>query len=154
MKMKNAGPLIATLVMTLILSTAIANAAAPNPGKGRIFPPPMLDGTRIDLKDGPITIPTDSPVYVIHGWDLDNWKTRTKEDRRDFLENYTFELYINGERVELRSWKHYYADQDLMKLGFSVEFNAGHFEPGTYRFRGVWRPDGAKETTVVKFHAP
>ena len=41
-----------------------------------------------------------------------------------------------------------------MKTGFYVEFDAGHFEPGTYIFRGVWHPDGAKESTVVKFQLP
>jgi hypothetical protein len=109
---------------------------------------------KIDLEEGPATHSTDSPVFVIHGWDFDNWKSRPKVEQRDFLENYLFELYINGEHVELRGWKHYYADQDLMKVGFYVEFDAGHFRPGAYVFKGVWSPGGAKETTVVRFRLP
>ncbi len=153
MKMRNTGAFLTFLAMSLFLSTAIT-FAAPKLGKGQIFPPPKLDGTRIDLTESNVALSTDAPTYVIHGWDLDSWKTRTKEDQKDFLENYTFELYINGERVELRSWKHYYADEDRMKTGFYVEFDAGHFEPGTYSFRGIWRPDNDKETIIVKFQLP
>jgi len=114
----------------------------------------MLDGIRIDLKEGSITILTDSPVYVIHGWDLDNWKNRTKEERRDFLENYAFELFIDGERAKLRKWRHYYADQDLMKTGFLVEFKVEHFDPEDYTFRGIWRPTDDESIITVTFYAP
>ncbi len=114
----------------------------------------MLGGTRIDLENGPATLPADAQVYVIHGWDLDNWKTRTKEELRDFLENYTFELYINGERADLKRWRHYYVDQDLMKTGFYIEFKAGHFEPGTYTFRGVWLPENTETNVDIAFYSP
>ena len=114
----------------------------------------MLGGTRIDLENGPTRLPTDAQVYVIHGWDLDNWKTRTKEEQRDFLESYTFEFYIDDEQVNLRKWRHYYADQDLMKIGFNIEFKAGHFEPGKNTFRGVWRPTDDESTVTVTFYAP
>ncbi len=153
MKMRNTGALLAILIMSLFQSTTIVFAAN-NLGKGQLFPPPMLDGIRIELEEGPTTLSTDSPVFVIHGWDLDNWKSRSKVEQRDFLENHIFELYIDGERIELRGWKHYYADQDLMKVGFYVEFDAGHFRPGAYVFKGVWSPGGAKETTVVRFRLP
>ncbi len=140
------------MIMFAIASPMVS--AAPKLGKGQAFPPPKLDGTRINLLETNVALPTEVATYVIHGWDLEGWKTRSKEVQRDFLENYIFELYIDGEWVELRSWKHYYSDQDLMKTGFYVEFDAGHFGPGNYIFRGVWRPGGAKENIVVKFQFP
>jgi len=129
-------------------------SAAPKLGKGQTFPPPMLDGTRIDIENGPVALPADAPVYVIHGWDLVNWKTRPKEEQREFLEDYTFELHIEGVQVKLRKWRHYYADQDLMKTGFLVEFNANHFDAGEYTFRGVWRPTDDESSITVTFYAP
>ncbi len=67
---------------------------------GQIYPPPKFDGTRINVEDSPVALAIDSSTYVIHGWDQVAWKTCTKEKQRDFLENLTFELYIDGERVE------------------------------------------------------
>ena len=153
MKMINTGALLASLTMMLFLSTTIAYAA-PNMGKGKMFPPPKFGGTRIDLEGDTFVFLADAPTFLIHGWDWDSWKTRSKEEQRDFLENYTFELYIDGDWVELKKWRHYYADEDRMKTGFYVEFKADHFEPDTYTFRGVWRPDNTVVVVDITFHAP
>ncbi|MCW3989397.1 MAG: hypothetical protein NWE88_04915 [Candidatus Bathyarchaeota archaeon] len=153
MKMRKTGAPLASLTMILFLSTTIAYAAS-TMGKGQMFPPPKFGGTRIDLMESNVALPTDAPTYVIHGWDLDRWKSRSKEEQRDFLENYTFELYIDDEWIELKRWRHYYADQDLMKIGFYIEFKAGHFEPRIYTFKGVWRPGNTTVVADIAFHAP
>jgi hypothetical protein len=153
MKMINTGALLASLTMMLFLSTTLAYAA-PAMGKGKMFPPPKFGGTRIDLEGDTFAFLVDAPTFVIHGWDYENWKTRSKEEQRDFLENYTFELYIDGEWVELKKWRHYYADEDRMKTGFCVEFKADHFEPGTYTFKGIWRPTDDESIITVTFYTP
>ncbi len=151
MKMRNTGALLASLTLILFLSTTIAYAAS-TMGKGQMFPPPRFGGTRIDLGGATVDFPADAPTFVIHGWDWNSWKTRSKEDQRDFLENYTFELYIDDEWIELKKWRHYYADEDRMKTGFYVEFKADHFETGTYTFRGVCRPTNIESTITVTFY--
>jgi len=153
MKISHTRALLASLIMMLFLSTTIAYAA-PTMGKGQMFPPPRFGGTRIDLNGPTVDFPTDTPTFVIHGWDWDSWKTRSKEEQKDFLENYTFELYIDGEWVELKKWRHYYADEDRMKTGYYVEFKADHFEPGTYTFKGIWRPGDVEVVVDITFHSP
>jgi hypothetical protein len=152
--MRNKGAFLASLAMILCISVSIAIAVPTQPGKGNKFPPPKFDGTQILVEDPPVTLSTDTPIFVIHGYDQVSWKSLTKEQQKDFFEIYTFELYINDEPVKLKRWKHYYADDDSMKSGFYVQYKAGHFEPGTYTFTGIWLPEGYEASTVVTFESP
>jgi len=154
MKKSNMGTILVSIILTLLIASSMGFAAPTKLGKGQIFPPPKLGGTRIEIGEPIGVLTTDTPTFVIHGWDLDSWKTRSKEEQADFLANYTFELYINEEQVALKKWKHYYSDEDRMKTGYYVEFKAGHFESETYTFTGVWLPDNYENSTVVTFISP
>lgn len=154
---------ILILAVFLLVSPGIISVYAPAPQQ---FPPAFLKGTRINiLTVDPQTINSNEQSFVIHGWVAGDkpWKDLTPAERKAWKKEATFELWINGEMVNLKKWKHKYKEYenpagdvyyDVMVILFYVQFDANQFVPGDYEFTGTWTdPDGYiyKETHTFTF---
>jgi hypothetical protein len=113
-----------------------------------------LDGNPIGLFNPnapPRVIPASEPSFVGHGWrpTLEQWRSLSAAERQEFLDDsvWRFELSIDGVPVALE--RSFHADRfeiagetetTMLKVHF-VQFEAGHFAPGTYDFEGRWYGD-------------
>jgi len=134
-------PIIVLLLMSMVATPVLATNQGE--GEGQEFPPPFLEGNRINILSGiDLALPADEPCFVIHGWISPNWQDATPEEKSN-IRYECFELEIDGVSMDLRKFRHYYKTyliyEDVMFVWFYVQFEADHFEAGeTYRFRGIW----------------
>lgn len=142
---------ISLLVLALLTSAAacVEAEADQNNGKGQQFPPPFLEGNRINIMQGTSTAPADEPCYVIHGWGTDvvPWKEFPPEWKKVLMSESSFSLSIDSEPVKLRKWNHHYREfigyEDVMIVQFYVQFEANTFEADVeYVFTGSWIQEG------------
>jgi hypothetical protein len=114
------------------------------------------EGNKIGLYSGnPVSLPANEPSFVSQGsaW---IWKDLTGQQKSMSMSDELtyFELYINGEKIELK--KKISMDDGLKLKIWYVEFEAGHFAPGTYHFKAVWYEWGVQvgihEDILVTFY--
>jgi hypothetical protein len=142
--------IITTILMASIIIPVIANPVDLSKRKGQQFPPSFMNGERISVYVDGQSLPVDEPYYVCHGWLWQNCKEYSGEEKKSILKDYWFELEIDGEPVEMKKWMRKYVTlevnsviyEDAMLIVFYVQFDANHFESGTYNFRGVWNGSG------------
>lgn len=143
---------ISLLLLVLLASVLVCVEA--NPGqkkaKGQQFPPPFLEGNRIALVQGTLTIPVDQPCYVIHGWGNKDtpWKEFLPEWKQILLRESSFSLTIDDEPIQLMKWNRKYREyldyEDIMLVLFYVQFEANTFEADVeYTFTGTWTQEGS-----------
>ena len=142
-----------TLLLLALLTSVIVSVEA-NPGqqkaKGQQFPPPFLEGNRIEFIHSTLTIPVDEPCYVIHGWGTLStpWKEFQPEWKPILLRESSFSLSINGEPIPVRKWIHHYREflgyEDVMLVQYYVQIEANTFEADVeYAFQGTWTQEGS-----------
>jgi hypothetical protein len=144
--MKFKRSLIFCLIMVTAFSVAVvsANGVSVYLGEasgGPTFPPKLLDGTKIDLEDGPITLPADQPYHVWQGWAQPGW-TDLSSDGKVYFKALTVSLTIDGDPVKLKTWKGHFKElnvggvlyYDVMIKIFYAEFPEGYFSAGDYDF--------------------
>ncbi|MBS7657425.1 hypothetical protein KEJ33_05830 [Candidatus Bathyarchaeota archaeon] len=169
-KMKIEATLMLTVLALLTVGEAAANGKAPNTPY-----PFFLEGNRIDfskaLREGYnyLRLPADEPCFVSHGWMFagDFPHAYLPEFAKDIGTEFTtasMVLYIDGEKVELRKWRHFYQVwvqngvvlERAFLTAFYVQFDAGYFEKGrTYEFkREMWKEGTIwlTQTLYVEFY--
>jgi len=130
------------------------------PAKEKATVPPFLKGNRISLFTGSVVLPSNEPCFVSQGFLAFPWSDLSLEERKAFLDHNTrFDLYIDGQQVDLRRWQHHYKQyrqlEDVMVKTFYVQFEKNAFEAGTtHIFTGEWWYQGtlvASQTVEVTF---
>ena len=108
---------------------------------GEKFPPKLLDGTRIDLENGPFTLPANQPYHIYQGWFQVGWNDLSS-DGKVYFKALTMTLTINDEPIKLHTWKRHFKEInlggtqyfDVMIKIFYVEFPEDYFSTGAYNF--------------------
>lgn len=144
--------LTASSMLIISLATIPINVVAEH-----TYEPPFLEGERINLLNYTYTLDSTDPCYVRHSYVLFYpWKEMTAQEKREFLsDEYTrIELWIlninedEAQEVDLHKWlyRDIFGDmgfgEDQMRLSFYVQFESGHFAPGTYLFTGLCYSEG------------
>ena len=130
---------ITTIVLAAAFMLIVPVMAVSNDVQAKM----KTEGNRILLYGADeVSVPADEPCYVSHGskWD---WKSLTPLEKRMSLSDRLtfFELYIDGESVELKK-KISHFDGIMSKLWY-VQFEEDHFTVGTtHDFYGVWHEWG------------
>jgi hypothetical protein len=120
--------------------------------------PSFLKGTRISVYEEEYTLPVGEWYFVAHGFLKNGWKELSVEERKTYIEEHWFELYIDDVPVELKEWQTYFNKvsglEDAMLLIFYIQYKPYSFEPGSYVFRGEWHHVGEPpfvQTVTVNF---
>jgi hypothetical protein len=144
MKLKRSllvGLLVLTAFSGLVASANGASTYLDMESGGATFPPKLLDGARIDLGDGPLSLPADQPYHIWQGWAQPGW-TDLSSDGKVYFKALTMTLTIDGEPVKLHTWKGHFKEVyiggtlylDAMVKIYYVEFPEYYFSPGNYNF--------------------
>lgn len=130
----------------LMLALAMPVNAAPPARPPRVD---ALKGQRINLYPGFETSSFSSgeETYVWHGWATGGtneagvylgWSEMSSTQKVEFLKTALFELYVDGDPVELHRTQWHNQKTDAMYVLWWTTFDAGTFTVGQHEFVGVW----------------
>ena len=127
-----------TIFVILAISILPINAARP---------PPTFAGEKINIittyfATGEYTISESDTCHIVHGWSTyeegEGWSTYEGKLKGEWISTANFQLFIDGNEVELEKYIWYNPDTDTMTSVRGTVFDPYTFEPGTYQFVGVW----------------
>ena len=124
------------LIIGILLSVSVYPVSA-----GWDFSPidSKLSGTRINFvpPGSGLEFREDEKSYIIHGWHM-VWTTAPGAWKQAFVRTACFKVLIDGEQITFQRFQWYMEEIDEMFILYYIQFEAYHFKPGVYEFKGTW----------------